>query len=83
MQEGSLVLKCFQLLADALNQNQTLEQVLVPSFHRQIEAMLKSMSESKVIPLLAHSLARSLTHASTQPCMHYISLADLRCGCGC
>lgn len=47
-QEGSLVLKCFQLLADALNQILTLEQVLVPNFHKQIEAMLKSMSESKV-----------------------------------
>ncbi|KAL3160164.1 hypothetical protein ABBQ32_010930 [Trebouxia sp. C0010 RCD-2024] len=45
--EGSLVLKCFQLLADALNQILTLEQVLVPNFHKQIEAMLKSMSESK------------------------------------
>lgn len=48
VQEGSLVLKCFQLLADALNQIQTLEQVLVPNFHKQIEAMLKSMAESKV-----------------------------------
>lgn len=51
IQEGSLVLKCFQLLADALNQILTLEQVLVPNFHKQIEAMLKSMSESKVVPL--------------------------------
>lgn len=51
MQEGSLVLKCFQLLADALNQILTLEQVLVPNFHKQIEAMLKSMSESKVCSL--------------------------------
>ena len=58
MQEGALVLKCFQLLADALNQNQTLEQVLVPSFHRQIEAMLKSMSDSKVTSLATSSLAR-------------------------
>lgn len=48
VQEGSLVLKCFQLLADALNQIQSLEQVLVPNFHTQIEAMLKSMAESKV-----------------------------------
>ena len=42
------MLKCFQLLSDALNQIMTLEQVLVPTFHKQIEAMLKSMSEAKV-----------------------------------
>ncbi|KAL0020642.1 hypothetical protein WJX79_010395 [Trebouxia sp. C0005] len=45
--EGILVLKCFQLLADALDKILTLEQVLVPNFHKQIEAMLKSMSDSK------------------------------------
>ena len=49
LQEGILVLKCFQLLADALNQIVTLEQLLVPNFQKQIEAMLKCMSESKVI----------------------------------
>ena len=48
LQEGVLVLKCFQLLADALDKTLTLEQVLVPNFHKQIEAMLKCMSESKV-----------------------------------
>jgi len=48
LQEGILVLKCFQLLADALDKILTLEQVLVPNFHKQIEAMLKSMSDSKV-----------------------------------
>lgn len=42
------MLKCFQLLADALDKTLTLEQVLVPNFHKQIEAMLKCMSESKV-----------------------------------
>ena len=42
------MLKCFQLLADVLNQIQTLEQVLVSGFHKQMEAMLKAMAESKV-----------------------------------
>ncbi|KAL0051806.1 hypothetical protein WJX82_002492 [Trebouxia sp. C0006] len=46
-QEGILVLKCIQLLADALDKILTLEQVLVSNFHKQIEAMLKSMSDSK------------------------------------
>lgn len=48
LQEGILVLRCFQLLADVLNQVQNLEQVLVSSFPKQIEVMLKAMAESKV-----------------------------------
>ena len=47
------MLKCFQLLADALNQILTLEQVLVPNFPKQTEAMLKCMSGSKVSHLKA------------------------------
>ena len=43
-----MVLKCFQLLADALNQNLALEQVLVPNFQKQLEAMLECMSEAQV-----------------------------------
>lgn len=42
------MLKCFQLLADALNQILTLEQALVPSFPKQLEAMLKCMTGAKV-----------------------------------
>ncbi len=67
MQEGILVLKCFQLLADALDKILTLEQVLVPNFHKQIEAMLKSMSDSKV----SHpSSLPSFTTTSMRPCYH-------------
>lgn len=63
-----MVLKCFQLLADALNQIQTLEQVLVPNFHKQIEAMLKSMSESKVmtLPTLHHCQNLCCTYAHSR-----------------
>ena len=60
------MLKCFQLLADALDKILTLEQVLVPNFHKQIEAMLKSMSDSKVSHL---SSLPSFT-TSIRPCSH-------------
>ena len=61
-----MVLKCIQLLADALDKILTLEQVLVSNFHKQIEAMLKSMSDSKVSHL--SSLPYSTT--SMRPCSH-------------
>ena len=60
------MLKCFQLLADALDKILTLEQVLVPNFHKQIEAMLKSMSDSKV----SHPFSLPSFIISVRPCDH-------------
>lgn len=60
-----MVLKCIQLLADALDKILTLEQVLVSNFHKQIEAMLKSMSDSKVSHLSSLPYTTSM-----RPCSH-------------
>lgn len=59
------MLKCFQLLADVLNQIQTLEQVLVSGFHKQMEAMLKAMADSQVSQRICLLLiSADVVHAS-------------------
>ncbi len=75
MQEGILVLKCFQLLADALDKILTLEQVLGPNFHKQIEAMLKSMSDSKVShPFSLPYSTAVMTHAPSHVCVRQFNM---------
>ena len=80
LQEGSLVLKCFQLLADALNQILTLEQVLVPNFHKHIEAVLKAMSSSKVAhlfgPLCTSEIAPGRMHIKHEIFEHCVALSN-------